>query len=197
MRRLTRARRVVRVAAPAVLLTLAVGYVHAGPQHANDDAARREFTDRVEQYLALHKQMEAKVGALPKTADPAAITRGQHALGEAIREARAGAGPGQIFTPRAAALIRRLIADDLAQRTPVDRRAFVASQPGVALHVDDFYPTTVPLATVPPRMLDSLPRLPQALQYRFVGSSLILFDVDPNLVVDILPDTVPARYRQP
>jgi hypothetical protein len=151
----------------------------------------------VNRYLKLHKQLEAKIGPLPKTADPAAITRRQRALGEAIREARADDRQGEIFTPRAAALMRQLIADDLARRTPVDRRAFVASQPGVALHVNDFYPTTVPLATVPPAMLYSLPRLPQGLQYRFVGSSLILFDVDPNLVVDIVPDAVPARYRQP
>jgi hypothetical protein len=164
---------------------------------ANDAATVTQFADRIDEYLKLHRRQEADIGSLPKTADPAAITRRQHDLGEAIRQARSGAHEGDIFTSDAAALIRRLIAADLARRNPVDRRAFIASQPEVTMRVNDFYPTTVPLATVPPELLNVLPHLPQALQYRFVGASLILFDVDPNLVVDILPDAVPARYRQP
>ncbi len=180
----------------ATVLALLPSAGAASRRGSSAAAVEKQFDHRVEAYLTLHRRVDAKIGTLSKTADPAAITKRQRALGEAIREARAEARQGDIFTPDVATLIRRLIARDLARRGPVDRRAFIVSQPQVAVHVNDFYPATVPLGTVPPALLRTLPHLPQPLQYRFIGNSLILFDVDPNLVVDVLPDAVPARYRK-
>ncbi|MGE5357446.1 MAG: hypothetical protein ACM3NQ_00395 [Bacteroidales bacterium] len=157
---------------------------------------RREFKQAVEAYRKLRKEQEARVGPLPKTSDPAAITRRQHALGDAIRAARAGAHQGDIFTPAVAAMLKGIIAQDLQERGPVDRQAFIVSQPDTTVHVNDFYPTTVPLATVPPRLLAELPVLPDGLEYRFVNGALILRDVDPNLVVDVLPDAVPTHSAE-
>jgi hypothetical protein len=160
-------------------------------------ATLKQFQDRVDAYRKVRAQAVAGIGTLPKTNDPAVIADRQQTLADAIRKARADAKPGDIFTPHVASVIRRFIARDLARRRPVDRRAFVVEQPDVHLRVNDFYPlATVPLATVPPRLLKQLPRLPGGLEYRFVGSTLILRDVDPNLVVDLLPDAIPARYRK-
>ena len=157
---------------------------------------RREFKQAVEAYRGLRKEQETRVGPLPKTSDPAAITRRQHALGEAILAARAGAHQGDIFTPVVAAMLKGIIAKDLQERRPVDRQAFIVSQPDTTVHVNDFYPTTVPLATVPPRLLAALPVLPDGLEYRFADGALILLDVDPNLVVDVLPDAVPTHSAE-
>jgi hypothetical protein len=41
-------------------------------------------------------------------------------------------------------------------------------------------------------LLWKLPDLPPELEYRLVGSSLILPDVKANLIVDILRDVVPT-----
>lgn len=38
------------------------------------------------------------------------------------------------------------------------------------------YPGRLPLSTVPPNVLAALPRLPDDLQYRFVGRHLVLLD---------------------
>ena len=46
---------------------------------------------------------------------------------------------------------------------------------------------------MPPALLLRLPPLAPELQYRFIGRTLILLDVDANLVVDVLPDALP-RY---
>jgi hypothetical protein len=163
-------------------------------QRAGDHAsALAEFKKAIDTYRKVHEEQEAKVGPLPKTADPAAITKRQHALGEAIRQARAGARQGDIFTPHVGATLKGIIREDLRRRRPVHRQAFIVSQPETPVGVNEFYPTTVPLATVPPRLLAELPQLPKGLEYRFVNGSLILRDVDPNLVVDVLPDVVPAQ----
>jgi len=159
-------------------------------------ATLMQFHDRVDAYWKLRAQVVGKIGTLPKTSDPAVIAERQRALAEAIRKARADARQGDIFTPRIAVLMRRFIASDLARRRPVDRRAFVVEQPDIHLKVNDGYPlSSAPLATVPPRLLKQLPDLPDGLEYRFVGSTLILRDADPNIVVDLLPDAIPARYR--
>jgi hypothetical protein len=169
------------------------------PQRVNRLASTlAQFEDRVDAYCKLRSQVVAKLGTLPKTSDPAVIAEREHNLGDAIREARPDAKPGDIFTPAIGSAIRRLIERDLASRSPVDRRAFVIEQPDVHVRVNDFYPlSSAPLATVPPQLLKDLPRLPDGLECRFVGSTLILRDADPNLVVDLLPDAIPPRYRKP
>jgi hypothetical protein len=48
-------------------------------------------------------------------------------------------------------------------------------------------PEGVPLSFMPPRLLASLPPLPPEVQYRFIGRSLVLWDVHANLIVDFLP----------
>lgn len=53
------------------------------------------------------------------------------------------------------------------------------------------YPTQVPLSTMPPEVLRNLPMLPEGLEYRFVGESLILLDPRANLVVDFVSRALP------
>jgi hypothetical protein len=54
------------------------------------------------------------------------------------------------------------------------------------------YPTTLPLVTVPAKLLRALPELPDGLEYRILGRHLILRDVKANLIVDFVRDAVPT-----
>ena len=64
---------------------------------------------------------------------------------------------------------------------------------GVRLRVNRRYPPALPRVTMPGSLLAKLPALPQGLEYRFVGRSLVLLDTDAGLVVDLIPDTLPLR----
>ena len=57
------------------------------------------------------------------------------------------------------------------------------------------YPETAALATVPPLILKRLQRLPDGLEYRFMGRDLILRDTRANLIVDVLREAVPTVGR--
>jgi hypothetical protein len=101
---------------------------------------------------------------------------------------------GDIFTPEVAPTIRKVIRDDFARRTPHERAAALQEVPtGLGLKVNDEYPKSIPLATVPPKLIAAMPPLPDALEYRFAGRRLILHDTLTNLIVDILEDAVPWR----
>ena len=45
---------------------------------------------------------------------------------------------------------------------------------------------------VPPRLMEVLPPLPKQLEYDFAGRTLVIRDVDADLVVDVVPDALPA-----
>jgi hypothetical protein len=54
------------------------------------------------------------------------------------------------------------------------------------------YPTELPLATFPARLLAKLPDLPPELEYRIVGRHIVLRDVTANVVVDVARNIVPT-----
>ena len=192
----------------AAALALAVlSYSAAGCHRADSNARQsdnvvtekqvqepvKQFSDRVAQYLRLRTAAELTVPNLADTSDPAKISAREQALGQAIRRARAEAGPGDLFTPDAAVEFGRLIAEDFAKRPPAVRAAVVEEVPmKVPPAINEPYPTTLPLATVPPTLLMKLPTLPPELEYRFLGHHLILRDIKANLIVDYIPDVVPA-----
>jgi hypothetical protein len=53
-----------------------------------------------------------------------------------------------------------------------------------------------PLATFPALLLGALPRLPDDLEYRFMGRHLVIMDTKTNLIVDYLSDVAPVRSEQ-
>jgi hypothetical protein len=53
------------------------------------------------------------------------------------------------------------------------------------------YPDDIPVSTVPPQVLQNLPKLPEELEYRFVRQNLILFDPHAH----IIPDWVPQAFK--
>ncbi len=73
-----------------------------------DAAVMAEFKARVETYADLHKKLAKGEAAQKETSDPARIADAKAALAAKIQAARAGAKHGDIFTPAARPVFRRL-----------------------------------------------------------------------------------------
>ena len=161
---------------------------------ANPGAARLEgFDERVKMYLEARGRADAKVPELKETADPAKIAEREKALGDAIRAERPNAKTGDVFTEPIAAEFRQIINADFKSRPRPDRVAVLEEVPvSKPPAVNTLYPTDMPLATVPPALLLALPTIPDVLEYRFLGTHLILRDVKANLIVDVIPGAIPA-----
>ena len=59
------------------------------------------------------------------------------------------------------------------------------------LTVNARYPDIVPLTTIPPQVLQTLPKLTEDLEYRFIGNALILLDVHAHIIADFIEDALP------
>jgi len=182
------------VVALSTLPASAVGPAQAPTPAVNQTgAAVLAFQQKVADYVKLHNQAESKVPSLTETDDPAKIAAREAALGEAIRQMRATAKPGDIFIAEFRPHLLALLRSGFAGRPRGDRQALVEDQPkSMALSTYMTYPPSIPLATFPGKLLRSLPDLPPELEYRIVGRHLILRDVKANIVVDFVRDAVPT-----
>ncbi|MEN3339435.1 MAG: hypothetical protein V7647_3111 [Acidobacteriota bacterium] len=153
-----------------------------------------EFEARVKEYVALHQKLEATLPKLPKDATPQQIDSHQRALGRLVQQARAGAKPGSIFTPDVRAVVQKLMAQVFGGPDGAALKASIMDENpvGITLTVNGRYPDTVPLSTVPPQVLQGLPRLPEELEFRFIGRHLILMDEHAHLIVDLIENVLPA-----
>lgn len=166
----------------------------ASPSAVNADAATlADFKQRLTKYIELQKDVADDSPPLKETSNPAKIDAAQEVLGAKIRAARMDAKPGDIFTPEARALFRRLMYPELKGEDGPETKASIAGHdkpPAVPLKVNAKYPESAPLPTVPPNLLARLPQLPEDVEYRIVGKDLILRDVDANIIVDFIPNAI-------
>jgi hypothetical protein len=165
-----------------------------GQPRVNPDALLiKAFTDRVQQYVELHRKLEATLPRLAERAEADAIERSQNDLARLIRQARPRAEQGELFTKDVRALVRRLLHPVLSGPDGQSVRAAIMDEnPGrIRLEVNSRYPEALPLSTVPPQVLEALPRLPEEVEYRFIATTLILRDVHANLIVDFVADALP------
>ncbi|MFN6962911.1 MAG: metallophosphoesterase family protein [Pyrinomonadaceae bacterium] len=160
---------------------------------ANDRTIASRFENDAKGYVKLREQVERRLPRLPKRASPEQIQAHKAAFMTAVQNARAGASQGQIFTPEAAALVRRVIAEQFKGRDSVELRTkvFEAENKGVPIKVNVAYPESKELLDTPPTLLLALPQLPKQLQYRFVGNYLLLVDRENQLIVDYMGDALP------
>jgi hypothetical protein len=166
----------------------------SGETRVNPNAALAvDFTKRVEAYGELHKQAAGKMPPLPKEAAPEQIDNYQRALGQEIERLRGRAQPGDIFSKEIRAYFRRQLEGAFGGNEGRKLRETIMDEnPGpIRLRVNGRYPDTVPLATMPPKVLAALPKLPQMLEYRFIGERLILLDVPAHLIIDFIEDALP------
>jgi hypothetical protein len=162
-------------------------------QPEQETVVLRAFQQRIDAYVALHRQLEGPLPPLQVSRDMNTVRRATDALAKGIRAARAAAGQGDIFTPQAANLLRTYISTCL---TAEDVQAIVGhhekgeDQGERSLAVNRTWPEDVDFNFVPPHLIESLPTLPPELQYRIVGRSLVLWDHHANLIVDVLPSAL-------
>jgi hypothetical protein len=148
-----------------------------------------DFKDRIDAYIDLRKKADDGVPPLKETEHPAEITIAQETLARHIVAARAAAKHGDIFTPEITRHFRALLRPEVKQSAT--RKLALDDNPGnFRFNVNGPYPASEPLATVPPKVLASLPPLPADLEYRFVGKHLILRDSRANIIVDYIPNAI-------
>jgi hypothetical protein len=144
-----------------------------------------DFSTRVSRYVELRTKLEEGLPALAVTDDPAEIRKAEIALAKKIRVARAGAKQGEIFTPAIGIEFRKVL---LLQMNANTWAAIMDDNPGAfSIKVNGTYPKRKSLSTVPPNVLALLPRLPDDIQFRFLGRHLILHDTRANVILDRIP----------
>lgn len=154
------------------------------------------FKRRVFAYVELHRRLEGPLPPLTNTRDPRRIQAAEDAMVAALRSARTGAKPADIFSPEVSEAFRRRIAAALKGYDIGEVLALVDEEnPPHATRprVNEPYPADRGFSMMLPCILRELPQLPEELQYRFAGRDLLLLDVHANFVVDILPNALPAR----
>lgn len=160
----------------------------AASSATTDAQAIAEFNDRVKKYSELHKRLEGTLPRLPKEAEPAAIDAHQRNLEKLLKAERRDARQGDVLTPATRRYFREVLSRVLGGKDGRDLKATILDEnPGkIALVVNSRYPDDVPLSTVPPQVLAALPKLPEELEYRFIGNRLILLDVHAHTIVDYM-----------
>ena len=158
----------------------------SAPAPASESQAVIQFQERVKEYLALHRKLESTLPNLPKQSTPEQVDRHQRALGSLIQTARREARPGELFAPSMEARVKRILGEVLAGPEGKSVKASIMDEnPGVPrIVVNERYPSSVPLSTMPHPVLAALPKLPEELEYRFLGTRLILLDTHADIIVD-------------
>lgn len=194
-------RRTVRVAGLVCAIALAAGAEQGSPVprkdpiDPKDKPAVAEFQSGIDKYESARKAAQANLPELKPTHEVGRINAEKRSLADAIRAARKGAKQGDVFTPAASEFFRRTVSSEMKGRSGKPARGAIkedTSKLAVKVEVNGNYPSGQPLSMVPPSLLLRLPKLPKGLDYRFVGRALILRDSDADLIVDYLPDVVPA-----
>ena len=178
----------------AALAASAVGITAATVVDAGGHNGLRVFAERVAAYAELHQRVDAVFPPWKATDDMESIIGRRAYLASAIRAERPNARQGDIFTPSAAVAVRGIVADALRN---VDVELMLEGlyeecevPAGYRPHINEGYPTWA-THEMPAVLLAALPGLPAGIQYRLIDHDLLLWDVDANLIVDVLPDALP------
>ena len=164
----------------------------AQPEVNPHAATLQDFDKRVTDYSKLRKSIDGKLPKLKSTPSQHEISHYQRELAKKIRHARVSAKQGDIFTPEIAAEFRRVIGLMRGNETTRVMQSIKSAEPvHMQIGVNDAYPEKAPLQSMPPTLLQNLPKLPPELEYRLVGRDLVLLDGKANLVVDFMPQAMP------
>ncbi len=166
-----------------------------GPLSPADAQALSTMNDRLKDYIDLHTKLERSLPSLPKDATPQQIDKNQRAFEILVRNARRAAKPGDIFTPEARPVIKRLLATVFGGPEGQQLKSSIMDENpvGINFSVNARYPDTVPLSSVPPQVLQTLPKLSEDLEYRFIDDRLILLDTHAHVIADFIDDALPKK----
>ncbi len=166
----------------------------ASQEQAEDAAAFKEFSVRVQAYVQLQKTVKSGLPTLKPTDLPEMIAAHQQVLARKIREARPHAKPGDIFTSAACEAFRHASRTALQGPHSASSRAYMdrdAPNPAMRLTVNGIYPDAEPNTALSPSLLAAFPPLPDEVGYRIVGRTLIVMDVESRLIVDVARRILP------
>lgn len=163
------------------------------PVSAAATQAVTDFRRQCDAYVALHNKVESGLPKLPENAKPEQIDQALDGLSQGIVAARASAKPGDVFVPGAADYLRQTLVRVFSGADGKQLRASILDENPVdqPVRINGPYPDGIPLSTMPPQLLSALPKLPDELEYRFVGERLILFDHHAHLIVDYVDRALP------
>ena len=181
---------VVAIAMAGFLRGFAAPTAPPDPPASLDTPAFRDFTQRVQEYVKLHKAAPR----LRTTKRRQEIVDRRQALAQKIREMRPDAKTGDIFTPEGSAEFRRVIGSTFRGPGAREVRRTVREGvpvPGWHLAVNGDYPEQLPVTTVPPTLLRRLPQLPTGVAYRIIGHDFVLTDTLARVIVDFIPGVLP------
>jgi hypothetical protein len=193
---------VVSAACTACSPTLPPTTVPSQPNTAYEPfkTALQAYVDQTQPFRKEAAQEAEKVRdkAAPTAGAEQAVRTRQNSLADALRtRLRPNAKQGELFSPPVAAEIqkeikamfdspqRELLIDELAEQmnTPANTPKPTINERLVA-------------PRVPPRLIDVLPPLPKQLEYDFTDRSLVLRDIDADLVVDFVSEAFPQATPQ-
>lgn len=155
-------------------------------------AALQTFQQRLDAYLQLRMQLAERLAPLTSTPSADELAGRQAALAKALQTARAAATRGDLVPEPVARQIAATVLDDFKRRTALEEKATFAEVPAAGQPaINQTYPADAALPTVPPLLLQNLPRLPDNLQYRFYGRHLLILDGDVQIIVDYIANVLP------
>ena|SRR6185437_2702203 len=165
-------------------------------QNENSSPEIKDFEQRINKYLDAEKAQN--ISNKP-SASASKIAEQKKEAEQKVREAHPAAKQGDIFTLEIGAYFKKQLAatfqgpDGEKVRKSLNR---AEPLPNIPLRVNQKYPRELPLQSMPPTLLLNLPRLPNGLQYRIVGTTLVLYDVSSDLIADLLPNALPGGVGQ-
>lgn len=152
----------------------------------------------VDQTQSFRKDAAAKGAASPDQASATgadeAVRLRQRTLAEAIQTTvRPAAKQGDVFSPAVADLVRRQLAAEFAgPKGDLVRDALQEQNEGLrAGSVPIAINQMVSVPRLPPVLLETLPQVPQQVEFAFSGRTLLLRDADADVVVDFIPQAFP------
>ena len=160
-----------------------------------DAAAIKQFHAEIAKYVAIRRGLRDELSGPIVNSSAAQLNNVSDSLAAAIRRRRPDAKPGAIFTPAFAEAVKQRIgvavrdANLAAALVEIDDEEPIIRQPSIYLR----FPDAAQMATMPPSLLAALPELPKELEYRIIGSYLVLRDIDAALVIDYIPAAVPRK----
>lgn len=178
-----------------LIFAVALSLQQAAASTPTDAAAIQQFHAEIEKYMTLRSGLRNEVAGPTVNSSAAQLNNSSDALAAAIRRRRPGARPGAIFTPVIAEAVKQRIGAAIRDSSlasalvDIDDDEPTVRQPSIYLR----FPAAAQMATVPPSLLAVLPELPKELEYRIIGSYLVLRDIDAALVIDYIPAAVPRK----
>ena len=164
--------------------------------HASDTDRKvfADFSQKAKDYMAKEHSLEAD--KMKPTTDVAKLEQQRKQLRDAVQQSRPNAKQGDLFTPEAAAVFRKLLGNLLNGPAGAKiKTSLNHAEPGAPAQfkVNGEFPNQngQPIQSVPPTVLKVLPQLPKGLEYCIAGNTLALRDSTANMVIDFLPNALP------